>query len=639
MRSPTPISRIQYALFRLGQWQLGHRGGPENDITPGLAVVGKDAGQHHVRLWIGTLRHGSDAETLDATVTVRGQAGDAQVTTTLLRYGFDDERPISGWKPGTRFFHGHVLVDGLAPDATGTATVELAAGPGGDAPLRASCRIRTLPARIEVGSSFTALVGSCYDADTDDTDEFDAAFTHLRDEVAAPDLSLLVGDQVYADAPALFYALMARRTPRTYALLEYWTSWGMQAGRRGMRTMLAHGPHWFLPDDHEFWNNWPHASVTAKHSYSNIVKAAVGGLRRWAARLGRRPGAEIPAPADPGPPPTDPLVQSYHPVHPDEWDAWSRAAFDLYGSFQTPSVHEYETGRITRGQLDDDDPRRPPRDGPRGEVHRPLNRLVQRIDLGAVQVAMLDTRTRRVRRTDDPRYSAFVDDEYLHEVLAVAAEAPILVLVTPQPLLDPPGWRRKADAPLRYRLKRPADTRTSDYTYRYGWFWDELVRARDGRPTITVGGDIHSSYLGYAPSVPLLEVVSSPMSLVAGATLPDRLLALPRLLTGRGPHDEYAAGTVLASVEDLCSTGPRDRSPEDHTAVSLASLGAGNPEGLGLLEFSRPDEHRFVVTASLHLRASLARGSTDGRQQVTAELFTDRRGPEALRVLGDPRRA
>lgn len=636
--------RLQHSLFRLGQWLLGHRGGPEGDIEPGLSVVGKDAGTRHVRLWIGTLVHGCDAETLEATVRVTGAVGDAQVTTTLLRFGFDSERAVTGWRASTRFFHGHVVVDHLTADAWGEATVELAPVAGlRPEHRRASCRVRTLPARIAVGSSLTALVASCYDADTDTTNALDAAFRHLRDHVAEPDLALLTGDQVYADAPAKFYATMARSTPRTYGLLEYWTSWGMQRygehRHLGMRALLGHGPHWFLPDDHEFWNNWPHASVTARHSYANIVRAGRGSLRRRLAAWRHRPGDEVPYPQDPGPPPSDPLVQSYHPPHPDEWDAWGRSALDLYGSFQTPSVRDRDTGRITRGELDDDpaaDPHRPPRHGPPGEVHRPLNQLVQRVDLDEVQIALLDTRTRRTRRTDDPRYSAFVDSGHLDQVLAIAAEAPILVLVAPQPMLVPPYRTRLRDRPLGARVERALDLQIADYPEQYARFWDGLVAARDGRPTVTVGGDIHSSYVGHAPSLPLLEVVSSPMSLVAGATLPDTLFAAPaRLLRslagGSAQRDPYAAGEPLARIDDLRSRGVvGDAGDAGDAAVSLAGLGRGNPEGLGLLSLDRPEEHRFVLTAALHLRASLAAGHTDGVREVSVELRTDRRGPDAM---------
>ncbi|MBP2366367.1 hypothetical protein [Pseudonocardia parietis] len=649
MTGPT-AQRFQHALFRLGQWLLGHRGGPEGDIEPGLSVVEKDAGVRQVRLWIGTLVHDCDAETVDATVTVTGPAGDARVTTTLLRFGFDSERAVSGWKPDTRFFHGHVVVDHLEPDAWGEATVELAPVPGlREEHRRGSCRVRTLPPRIDVGGSLTALVGSCYDADTDTTNALDAAFRHLRDHVAAPDLTLLTGDQVYADAPAKFYGTMARSTPRTYGLLEYWTSWGMQRygehRHLGMRELMGHGPHWFLPDDHEFWNGWPHASVTARHSYANIGRAGRGELRRRLAALRHRAGTEIPYPADPGPPPSDPLVQNYHPPHPDEWDAWGRSAFDLFGSFQTPSVRDRDTGRITRGELDDDpaaDPLRPPRHGPRGEVHRPLNQLVQRIDLDEVQIALLDTRTRRTRRTDDHRYSAFVDDEQLDRVLAIAAEAPILVLVSPQPLLVPPYRTRLRDRPLGARVERALDLQIADYPDQYARFWDGLVAARDGRPTVTVGGDIHSSYIGHSPELPLLEVVSSPMSLVAGSTLTETLFAAPaRLLRalsgGSAIRDPYAPGAPLARIGDLRSRAAvgdaddvGDAGDAGDVAVSLAGLGRGSPEGLGHFTLTHPEEHRFVLTAALHLRASLAAGHTGGTREVTVELRTDRRGPDAM---------
>ncbi|MEU6696866.1 hypothetical protein [Pseudonocardia sp. NPDC046786] len=633
-----PVRRFQHALFRLGQWLLGHRGGPEGDIEPGLLVVGKDAGTRQVRLWIGALVHGCAADTLTATVRVDLGTG-GPVTTELLRFGFDSERPVTGWRSGTRFFHGHVVVDRLEPDSWGEASVELAPVAGlREEHRRASCRVRTLPHRIGIGGELTALVGSCYDADTDTTNALDAAFRRLRDGIAEPDLTLLTGDQVYADAPAKFYGTMARSTPRTYGLLEYWTSWGMQRygehRHLGMRALLTHGPHWFLPDDHEFWNNWPQSSVTARHSYANIARAAIGAVRRQLALARRRPGDPVPVPADPGPAPDDPLVQSYHPPHPDEWDAWGRAAFDLYGSFQTPSVRDRDTGRITRGELDDDpaaDPHRPPRHDPPGRVHRPLNQVVQRIDLDDVQIVLLDTRTRRTRRTDDPQLSAFVDAAALEQVLAIAAEAPVLVLVTPQPLLVPPYRTRLRDRPLGARVERAIDLQIADYSDQYARLWDGLVTARAGRPTVTVGGDIHASYVGHAPSLPLLELVSSPMSLVAGSTLFETLFAVPAKLLralsgGSAVLDPYAPGAELTRIGDLRSRAVIRPGPDDDDiAVALTGLGRGNPEALGLLRIGRTAEHVYRVRAALHTRSPHG-----GSREVTVELRTDRRGPDAM---------
>lgn len=64
VRGPTPVRWFQRRLFRLGQRLLGHTGGPEGDIAAGTAVVGKDAGTTRVRVWVGTLVHGCDADTV-----------------------------------------------------------------------------------------------------------------------------------------------------------------------------------------------------------------------------------------------------------------------------------------------------------------------------------------------------------------------------------------------------------------------------------------------------------------------------------------------------------------------------------------------------------------------------------------------
>jgi hypothetical protein len=129
-------------------------------------------------------------------------------------------------------------------------------------------------------------------------------------------------------------------------------------------------------------------------------------------------------------------VQSYLPVHPDEWDRWSRGAFDLLGAFERRSVHDRATGRVPRGELDEGDPHRPPANGPRGVVHRPLSQVLQTVDLGTVQVALLDTRTRRIHH---PVHGTFVDQEFLDEILELARRAEIFVLVMPEPALVRPG--------------------------------------------------------------------------------------------------------------------------------------------------------------------------------------------------------
>jgi hypothetical protein len=659
-------ARYQQWWFRYGQValragrpvpslrRLRTRVVPDHDIAPGVMVVAKDAEHARVHLWIGAVLYGQETDTVDAQVEVVALGGGParSLAATLHWFGMDSEKAVTCWERGTRFFHTHVTVDGLAPDTWYGVSVQVPdPARAQPAPLQATCRARTLPTGPAVGGTpLRIFTASCYDVDTDVHDRLDAAYHTLFSGTPGPDLTWIIGDATYADAPFWLYATMARYTPRTYALLEYWASWGMQFGpdadpgggvrRPGMRALLTNGPTWFLADDHEFWNNWPHATVTSRHSYGNIWKAVKGVTGRALGDL-RPPGPDetVLPPADPGADPTDALVQSYLPVHPDEWGPWSRAAFDLIGSFETRSVRDRATGRITWGERDDGDPQRPPGDGPRGVVHRPLNQVLQTIDLGGVQVALLDTRTRRVRRLHHPTLSTFVDEEFLDATLDLARRAAIFALVLPEPALVRPAWCDDQDP------REPlitADIGIHDYWYQYERFWTGLVAARAGRPTITVGGDIHRSYIAHAPTLSLVEVVASPMSPVFGQALLEagsdgwRRLR-NRVLNMVDAPDRFAPGTPLVDVDDLLSgpAGLASATPGGR-AVSLAHLPRPDRDegGFAVLELSRPEEHRYRLVARLHERNRLAAGDHDGTREVVFELRTDVRGPGSVAVSG-----
>ena len=75
-------------------------------------------------------------------------------------------------------------------------------------------------------------------------------------------MKILCGDQVYLDAPSFWTVAPAtnddelrRRLIETYLLA--WTQ------DPGFHTLLADGPNFFTSDDHDYWNNAPHWSVTA----------------------------------------------------------------------------------------------------------------------------------------------------------------------------------------------------------------------------------------------------------------------------------------------------------------------------------------------------------------------------------------
>jgi hypothetical protein len=621
---------------------------PDHDIAPGVMVVQKDAERDRVHLWIGAVLHGQATDTVDAEVDLVARGGSPVLRrrVALHWFGMDSEKATTGWGRGTRFFHTHVTVDGVAPDTWFSVAVRIPepASPQA-APLEAVCRARTLPVEIAVGAEpLRVFTASCYDVDTDHHDRLEAAYRTLFAGRPGPDLTWILGDATYADAPFWLYGTLARYTPRTFALLEYWGAWGMQYGpdtdrsggvrRPGMKSLLTNGPNWFLADDHEFWNNWPHAAVTSRHSYGNIRKAVRGILRRARVNLvPLGPGATVPPPDDPGTVSTDPYVQNYLPVHPDEWSAWSRAAFDLIGSFETRSVRDRTTGRITWGERDDTDPLRPPGDGERGVLHRPLNQVLQTIDLGDVQVALLDTRTRRVRKQHHPTLSTFVDEEFLDELLDLARRAPILVLAMPEPALQRPD---RCTDPTHHERLLVADVGARHYCYQYERLWTGLVKARAGRPTITIGGDIHRCYVAHAETLSLVEVVASPMSPVFGQALLSTAVEGARRLrawAGRDGTDRYSPGAALVEVDDLLS-GPAGLYGErpGGRAVVLSSLPRPEDDegGFAELALSRPTETLYRFEARLHQRNRLAAGDRSGAETVTFALRTDVRGPESV---------
>jgi len=145
---------------------------------------------------------------------------------------------------------------------------------------------RTLPA--ELGNEpFRVLLASCFAYETDRTGLAGKLVAGLRPQ---PDLSLLVGDQVYLDQP-LFHSLtgheptLAQRFERKY--LENWT---IPVGRApsGYAQILHVAPTSSVPDDHEFWNNYPQPSVVVpttelahvRRSWTNAASAMYSAFQQ-----------------------------------------------------------------------------------------------------------------------------------------------------------------------------------------------------------------------------------------------------------------------------------------------------------------------------------------------------------------------
>ena len=129
--------------------------------------------------------------------------------------------------------------------------------------MLASATVGTLPDRLPglAERPFTILLGSCFARQADGGGTVGRAYSLLPAD-ARPDVKILCGDQVYLDAPSFWTVVPAttddeirRRLIEIY--LAAWTQ------RPGFHDLLADGPNVFTSDDHDYWNNAPHWSVTA----------------------------------------------------------------------------------------------------------------------------------------------------------------------------------------------------------------------------------------------------------------------------------------------------------------------------------------------------------------------------------------
>jgi hypothetical protein len=120
-------------------------------------------------------------------------------------------------------------------------------------PLRSGC-FDTLPARIpdKGAKPFTIGLGSCFYNHRDGGQAaaaYKALYERGADEVR-PDVTFLTGDQVYLDigfdSLSLLNGEIRQRIADDYAL--HWQALG---------SILGCGGTWMLPDDHEYWNDYP----------------------------------------------------------------------------------------------------------------------------------------------------------------------------------------------------------------------------------------------------------------------------------------------------------------------------------------------------------------------------------------------
>lgn len=220
--------------------------------TSKWSIVVHRVGTNNVEVWVGAL-FGTLIKPAQARVQL---LQDGRVISTRNINKSDWKRPFR--KMRQRFFS-VVAFDALAANTAYSLKFERyidpkeMTEPSGWMLLR-NGHFKTLPKRLPIKSepSFTLGLGSCF-YNHRDGGRAAGAYAALYErghESMKPDLTFLTGDQVYLDIG--FDSLsrdpdeIRQRIGDDYA--EHWQALG---------GILNRGGTWMLPDDHEYWNDYP----------------------------------------------------------------------------------------------------------------------------------------------------------------------------------------------------------------------------------------------------------------------------------------------------------------------------------------------------------------------------------------------
>lgn len=196
-----------------------------------------------VDVWVG-ISGVSSVE--DATFTLDGRPVEPQILRPIeaIRIGAaapPDDRP--------RTFTGGVRFGGV----TGEVTIEARI-----AGLAASLTTRPVPTELPADRWFNVLLGSCFDRNTELAPGLLERVAHRIsvDPDLRPDLTLLMGDQVYLDVP-LTEVIGSFGEPGIAGITAQFEEEYRLTFMVHLSALLTLAPVVCTPDDHEFWNNYP----------------------------------------------------------------------------------------------------------------------------------------------------------------------------------------------------------------------------------------------------------------------------------------------------------------------------------------------------------------------------------------------
>lgn len=284
-----------------------------------------------------------------------------------------------------------------------------------------------------------------------------SAHGRLRAGRQGPLYQMWLGDQLYVDDPWK-HGWKPTIDPHREIINRYRVALGLTPHPSGLPTILSQGSNHFVPDDHEFWNNYPRASLATLpvHTISRVTAQ----VKRYFFNRSEKP----------------------HPYH---HGCWGRAAGAAFMAFQSADARGF----------DEFDPKVSPS-------------AVQTIEFTGATVAMVDTRWHRTMALRDVSGRArFLLDEDFDRLAEILERQHLVVVGLAKPIigaLSPNGW-----------FNESLEVGPEDYRAQYRKLWTALnQRAERNLPTVVLAGDVHHHTARTALDGRLAEFVCSPMALI-----------------------------------------------------------------------------------------------------------------------------
>lgn len=431
---------------------------------------------------------------------------------------------------------------------------------------------RTLPAVDAAEDHLNVVFGSCHAIQRQPplrrsiAEFLSRAYQEFESSAGPISFNLWLGDQVYVDDHV---AENLRLTdPHEVIVGCYANTWGLDEHDHpsGLAAMMRRSSNWYLPDDHEFWNDYPRASWTLPVRTARRVGTH---LRRYVQDnylSNRRPRiATMPHPYDQG--------------------LWGRTAGAAYMAFQSPDRR--------RHHLFDTDT---------------SPELVQEFDAHGVKFALVDTRWRRTMSKTKNPIAGFMTAESLQHLERILAHDGPVVLGLSRPVIG--------RMPNRGFFNEEWESGPESYRTQYLDLWRALAaRMADHKPTIILAGDVHEHSIKATADGTLAEFTCPAMALlptlrpVADGT---RSSVLRPIMNAKGRavrwwwrkaegRDELTHVDPSSLTPAPADSGDRD-SYEEVQGHSLLAKAQGEWEGLSLLTIDNKGADGLVVTCTYRVR-------------------------------------